>query len=70
MNPLKVFAGVTLVMVGLAMLALSSVENADYGAVVVIGPLPIVVASSPDMAALMLLFAVMVIILAFTLSRW
>ncbi len=72
MNPFKVFAGITLVMIGLSIFALGSLaeSGAEYGAVVVIGPIPIVLASNPDMAAFLLIFAVMMIVLAFLLARW
>jgi uncharacterized protein (TIGR00304 family) len=72
MNPFKVFAGIMFVMVGLSLLAISSLAgaNAQYGAVVIIGPIPIVLASSPDMAVFLLIFAVMIIALAFIFARW
>ncbi len=59
MNPFKVFAGITLVFVGLTLLSLSSIpaQNVQVGGVVMIGPIPLVFGSSPAMASFALVVA-------------
>jgi uncharacterized protein (TIGR00304 family) len=69
MNPFKVMAGIAIVMLGLTMLALSSAENVQYGGVVVIGPIPIIFGSSPDIAVFMVFIALILILLPL-LMRW
>lgn len=71
MNPFKVLSGFVVLMLGLSLLFLSSNQTAEYGAVVIIGPLPIVLASNPDIAIFMVLFAIMLILLPLLLLwRW
>ena len=65
MNPVKVFIGLSLVMLGLMLLAIQNV-NVQYGSVFIIGPFPIVLASSPEMAFVGILIAV-AMLLAFLL---
>ncbi|RLI87786.1 MAG: hypothetical protein DRO98_03885, partial [Archaeoglobales archaeon] len=50
MRPDKVFIGLAIIFLGFALLALSYLPNAEVGGVIVIGPFPIVLASSPEMA--------------------
>lgn len=69
MNPFKVFTGLVILMLGISLLILSSTGSAEYGGVVIIGPLPIVFASNPDIATLMILIAVIFILLPL-LWRW
>ncbi|WP_202319492.1 TIGR00304 family membrane protein [Archaeoglobus neptunius] len=70
MNPFKIFAGLTIVMLGVSLLALSSADhNAEYGGVVIIGPFPIVFSSSPDIATFMILLAIFLVILPL-IWRW
>ena len=69
MNPFKVMIGITVVMLGLTLLALSSAGNVEYGGVVIIGPVPIVFGSSPDIAVFMVFIALVLILLPL-LMRW
>ncbi|MBO8179954.1 MAG: TIGR00304 family protein [Archaeoglobus sp.] len=69
MNPFKVMIGFAVVMLGLTLLALSSAENVEYGGVVIIGPIPIVFGSSPDIAVFMVFIALILILLPL-LMRW
>lgn len=71
MNPFKVFTGFVILMLGISLLLLSSSQNygAEYGGVVVIGPFPIVFASSPDIATFMILIAIIFVLLPL-LWRW
>ncbi len=64
MNPFKVFSGFVVLMLGVSLLILSSLSSsAEYGMVVVVGPFPIVLASSPDIAAVLLILAVIMVLL-------
>jgi uncharacterized protein (TIGR00304 family) len=68
----KVFAGITLIFMGLALLTISSamnVANVEYGGVVIIGPLPIIFGSSLDMAVFGIVFAVILILLMLAFLR-
>ena len=71
MNPFKVFTGFVILMLGISLLLLSSAQKyrAGYGGVVVIGPFPIVFASSPDIATFMILIAIIFVLLPL-LWRW
>ncbi len=69
----KVFAGITLIFMGLALLMISSAvhsANVQYGGVIIIGPFPIVFGSSLDMAVLGIIFAVIMLLIMLTLLRW
>ncbi len=61
MNPVKVFAGVALLMMGVSLLMLSA-DNVSYGGVLIIGPVPIVVASDVGLALPLLIFAAILVI--------
>uniref|UniRef100_A0A7C3RB42 TIGR00304 family protein n=1 Tax=Archaeoglobus fulgidus TaxID=2234 RepID=A0A7C3RB42_ARCFL len=69
MNPLKVVTGFAVVMLGLTLLVLSSAENIQYGGVLIIGPVPVVFGSSPDIAVFMVFIALILILLPL-LMRW
>ncbi|WP_456468894.1 TIGR00304 family membrane protein [Archaeoglobus sp.] len=71
MNPFKVFTGFVILMLGISLLLLSSAQKyvAEYGGVVVIGPFPIVFASSPDIATFMIFIAIIFVLLPL-LWRW
>ncbi len=62
MNPFKVFTGVMLVFIGLTLLSISSMQNVQYGGVVLIGPIPIVFGSSPAFASFALILALVFIV--------
>lgn len=64
-----IFMGIAFIMIGIALLSLSS-ANVEYGGVVIIGPLPIVFGSSANMVALGIVLAVMLILLTLMLMRW
>lgn len=70
MNPFKVFTGFVILMLGVSLLFLSSIQaNTEYGGVIIIGPFPIVFASNPDIATFMILIAVIFVLLPL-LWRW
>lgn len=69
MNPFKVFTGLVILMLGISLLILNSAGSAEYGGIVIIGPFPIVFASNPDIATLMIFIAVIFILLPL-LWRW
>ena len=68
MNPIKVFIGFILIMLGLALLALKS-GNVQYGSVFIIGPIPIVLASSPELALIGILIAVILMLTVLLMVR-
>lgn len=68
MNPFKVFSGFVILMLGISLLALSA-SSAEYGMVVIVGPFPIVLASSPDIATVLVILAVIMILLPVLLWR-
>ncbi|AEA46372.1 TIGR00304 family membrane protein [Archaeoglobus veneficus] len=71
MRPDKIFMGLVIMSLGFAMLALSSLsEHAEVGGVVIIGPIPIVIGSSPEMAFLGIVMAVVMLLLAYSFTRW
>ncbi len=70
MNPFKVFAGITLIFVGLTLLSISSMSNVQFGGVVMIGPIPIVFGTSPSIAAFALVIAVVFLLFAFFAFRF
>ncbi len=64
--------GAALVSVGLLMVLTSLIQGAasgGYGGVVLIGPIPIVFGSSPGMALISMLMAVLLMIIASLLFR-
>ncbi len=69
----KVFVGITLIFMGLALLMISSAvhsANVQYGGVIIIGPFPIVFGSSLDMAVFGIIFALIMLLIMLTLLRW
>ncbi len=69
----KVFMGITLIFMGLALLMISSAmhsANVQYGGVVIIGPFPIVFGSSLDMAVFGIFLAVFMILMMLMFLRW
>ena len=70
MNPVKVFAGIMIIMLGFILLTISQFENVEYGGVVIIGPIPIVFASSqPILMFLVIASFIFILFLVLTL-RW
>lgn len=68
MRPDKIFIGFALLFLGLSLLTISS--GGDYGGVLLIGPIPIIFGSSPQMAATSVIIgAVMLFILYLFLRR-
>jgi|Deesub1362A_J573_1020465.scaffolds.fasta_scaffold00049_81 uncharacterized protein (TIGR00304 family) len=64
MRPDLIVFGIALIIIGLSILTISSYGgNAEYGGIILIGPFPIVFASSPDMAVLSLMAGVIMILL-------
>ncbi|MET1124600.1 MAG: DUF131 domain-containing protein [Archaeoglobaceae archaeon] len=68
MNLLKVFVGLALTMLGLSLLLVQP-ENVEAGAVVIIGPIPIVLASNTSLLLPLVLLAAAVLVLLLVL-RW
>ncbi len=68
----KVFLGMVLLFMGLALLTLSSIpsSNVQYGGVIIIGPIPIVVGSSPGMAVFGIMFAAIMLLIIIAMMRW
>lgn len=70
MRPDKVFIGLAIIFLGFALLALSYLPNAEVGGVIVIGPFPIVLASSPEMALFGIVIAAVMLLLVYSFMRW
>ena len=68
MNPFKIMIGIVLIFMGMSMLLISQ-SNVKYGGIVIIGPIPIVFGSSPDMAIFSIVIAAILLILAYTFMR-
>lgn len=56
-------------MIIIAMLVLSSIHSVSYGAVILIGPIPIVVASNVAIALLMLIFTAIIVATLFLFAH-
>ena len=69
MNPTKFFLGFILIFIGMVLLALSQ-ENVEFGGVIMIGPIPIVIASSPPMAFVALVLLVFLLLAILVALRW
>ncbi|WP_048098208.1 TIGR00304 family membrane protein [Archaeoglobus sulfaticallidus] len=59
--------GFGLIMIGLAMLSLST--HANVGGIILIGPIPIVFGSSPESASLALILGLFFFVMMFALMR-
>ncbi len=70
MRPDKVFIGLVLLFAGIAILMMSKAENVSGAGVIIVGPIPIVVASSPEMALLGLVIAAVMLLFVYSLTRW
>ncbi len=68
MNPIKVFVGIAIIFLGLSLLALSQ-PNVQFGGVILIGPIPIVLSSSPSMAFFAIILAIAMLLFLLAL-RW
>jgi len=69
MNPTKFFLGFILIFLGMVLLSLFQ-ENVEFGGVILIGPIPIVIASSPPMAFVALLLLVFLFLMILIALRW
>ncbi len=71
MNPTKVFSGITLIFFGMVLYAISKIpaENVEYGGVVLVGPIPIVFGSNPELMSLAVFAALLLFVLA-VMRRW
>jgi uncharacterized protein (TIGR00304 family) len=72
MNPFKIFTGMALLMIGLALLSLNfnlQEVSTGYAGVVLIGPFPLVFASSSDLAIFMLVVAGFMVVLTLLLTK-
>jgi len=70
MRPDKIFIGFALVFMGISLLLVSSATHVEYGGVVIIGPFPIVLASSPDMAVFGIMMSAIVLLILYIFMRW
>jgi|Deesub1362B_J571_1020462.scaffolds.fasta_scaffold00025_29 uncharacterized protein (TIGR00304 family) len=70
MNPIKIFVGIALIFMGISLLLISQAESVEYGGVVVIGPFPIIFASSPDMAVISIFIAAFFLLMLLFFTRW
>lgn len=68
MNPFKIMVGIVLIFLGISMLIISQ-SNVEYGGVVVIGPIPIVFSSSPEMAMFSIVIAAIFLLIAYVFMR-
>ncbi len=71
MNPTKVFSGITLIFFGMVLYAISKIpaEKVEYGGVVLVGPIPIVFGSNPELMSLAVFAALLLFVLA-VMRRW
>jgi uncharacterized membrane protein len=69
MNAGRLVVGFAILILGLVLISLSSLPAASYGALVLIGPFPILVSSDYGTAAFLVLLAFALIVLV-QLSRW
>lgn len=65
----RLVMGFALVFLGLAIISISAISSISYGALVMIGPVPIVVSSDAGMAVFLMLLAVIFLFLMYLL-RW
>ncbi|MEM4946160.1 MAG: DUF131 domain-containing protein [Archaeoglobaceae archaeon] len=65
----RLMLGFAMILIGLGLISLSAFPNVSYGALVMIGPIPIVVASESGIAIFLMLIAV-AFIFAIYLLRW
>lgn len=70
MRPDKIFIGFALVFMGISLLLVSSATHVEYGGVVIIGPFPIVLASSPDMAVFGIIISAVMLLILYAFLRW
>jgi len=68
MRPDKVFIGFALLFMGVALLIVSA--STEYGGVVLIGPIPIIFGSSPEMAVTGIVVAAVILLIMYTAFRW
>jgi len=68
MNSFKIMVGIVLIFLGISMLIISQ-SNVEYGGVVVIGPIPIVFSSSPEMAMFSIVIAAIFLLIAYAFMR-
>lgn len=67
MRPDKIFIGLAFLFLGLALLTISS--GGDYGGVLLIGPIPIVFGSSPQMAVKGIIIGVVMLFVLYLFLR-
>lgn len=65
----RLVIGLALVFLGLTMISISAVSSFSYGALVMIGPVPIVVSSDAGMAVFLMLLAAIMLLMLYLL-RW
>ncbi|MDI9610142.1 MAG: DUF131 domain-containing protein [Archaeoglobaceae archaeon] len=57
------FVGIALIVIGVTLLSLSDLQNVSYGALLLIGPIPVIVSSDVGLAILLLLICSFLLIL-------
>ncbi|RLI76762.1 hypothetical protein DRP05_12310 [Archaeoglobales archaeon] len=68
MNPFKIMIGIALIFMGISMLLISQ-SGVEYGGIVVIGPIPIVFGTSPDMVMFSIIIAAIFLIIVYAFMR-
>ncbi len=68
MDPRKIFVGITLMMIGMTLISISSVHT-DFAGLILIGPIPIVIASNMSIGTYVLIFAAILVMLTFLFFR-
>jgi|Deesub1362B_J571_1020462.scaffolds.fasta_scaffold00357_17 uncharacterized protein (TIGR00304 family) len=68
MRPDKIFIGFALLFMGIAMLTVSA--SVEYGGVILIGPIPIVFGSSPEMAIAGIAVTAVMLLIIYSAFRW
>lgn len=65
----RLVIGFAMVFLGLAIISISAISSFSYGALVMIGPVPILVSSDVGMAVILMLIAVILLFMMYLL-RW
>jgi len=69
MNAERLIFGLALLILGIALISISNFPNTSYGALVLIGPFPILVASDYGIAVFLILLA-FALLLILQIFRW
>ncbi|MCX8172565.1 MAG: DUF131 domain-containing protein [Archaeoglobaceae archaeon] len=61
----KLFLGFALVIIGLTLVSVSRISHTSYGAIVILGPLPVIVASELGIAIFLLILASILLLILY-----